>query len=114
MAKTLKAHMMYKKCKGVMAKTMEQHLKLKKKGYDHKLDKNCKTKDSATAMKSGPGGKGAKGALDSARMRGDIKEKPQSSDSGLTDKQKTLPKFLQEKIQKAKAKREAKKEAKNK
>ena len=47
-------------------------------------------------------------------MRGDIKEKPQSSDSGLTDKQKTLPKFLQEKIQKAKAKREAKKEAKNK
>ena len=33
MAKKFKAHMMYKKCKGVMAKTMEQHLKLKKKGY---------------------------------------------------------------------------------
>ena len=101
--KKFKSHMMYKKCKGVMVKTMEQHLKLKKKGYDEKLDKACKTKGSATAMKEGkPGGKGA---LDSSRMRGDIPEKPKQSGGGLTKKQKTLPPFLQEKILKAKEKR---------
>ena len=36
-----KAHMMYKDCKEVMAKTMKKHLSLKKKGYDHKKSKNC-------------------------------------------------------------------------
>ena len=105
--KKFKSHMMYKKCKGVMVKTMEQHLKLKKKGYDEKLDKACKTKGAANAMKGGPGGKGA---LDSSRMRGDIPEKPKPSGGGLTDKQKTLPPFLQEKILKAKQKRASKKE----
>ena len=74
------------------------------------MKKSGRTKGSATAMKSGPGGKGAKGALDSARMRGDMPEKPKSSDSGLTDKQKTLPPFLKEKIQQAKQKRAGKKE----
>ncbi len=32
MAKKFKPHMMYKKCKGVMAETFKDHLKLKKKG----------------------------------------------------------------------------------
>ena len=41
MAKKFKPHMMYKKCKEVMAETFKDHLKLKKKGYDHKKDKSC-------------------------------------------------------------------------
>ncbi len=36
-----KPHMMYKDCKEVKAETMEQHLKLKKKGYNHKKSKKC-------------------------------------------------------------------------
>tara|TARA_R100000149_G_scaffold56424_1_gene25447 strand:- start:49 stop:405 length:357 start_codon:yes stop_codon:yes gene_type:complete len=48
--KKFKSHMMYKKCKGVMVKTMEQHLKLKKKGYNEKLDKACKTKGSPSKL----------------------------------------------------------------
>mgnify|MGYP003653973263 FL=1 len=36
-----KPHMMYKDCKEVKADTMEQHLKLKKKGYNHKKSKKC-------------------------------------------------------------------------
>jgi len=42
MDKEFKVHMMYKDCKGVEAKTMKEHLKLKKKGYDHKKDPSCK------------------------------------------------------------------------
>ena len=108
--KKFKSHMMYKKCKGVMVKTMEQHLKLKKKGYDEKLDKACKTKCSATAMKGGPGSKKPFGPHSKHNMKGDIPEKPKSDDGGLTKKQKTLPPFLQEKILKAKEKRAGKKE----
>jgi len=37
-----KVHMMYKDCKEVEAKTMKEHLKLKKKGYNHKKSKECK------------------------------------------------------------------------
>lgn len=36
MAKKFKAHMMYKGKKSVMAKTMADHLRLKKQGYGHK------------------------------------------------------------------------------
>tara|TARA_B110000977_G_C10890443_1_gene421222 strand:+ start:531 stop:815 length:285 start_codon:yes stop_codon:yes gene_type:complete len=36
-----KPHMMYKDCKEIKAETMEQHLKLKKKGYNHKKSKKC-------------------------------------------------------------------------
>ena len=36
MEKKYKVHMMYKDCEGIEAKTMEQHLKLKKEGYTHK------------------------------------------------------------------------------
>lgn len=35
MAKAMKTHMMYKDGKAVKVTTMEQHLKLKKKGYGH-------------------------------------------------------------------------------
>ena len=45
MAKKFKPHMMYKKCKGIMAETFKDHLKLKKKGFDHKQDKSCDKKD---------------------------------------------------------------------
>ena len=38
--KKFKPHMMYKGCKGKMAFKMEDHNKLKEKGYGHK--KNCK------------------------------------------------------------------------
>ena len=44
MDKEFKVHMMYKDCKGVKVKTMKEHLKLKKKGYDHKKDPSCKKK----------------------------------------------------------------------
>jgi|TARA_R110000803_G_scaffold37040_8_gene79816 hypothetical protein len=40
--KKYKKHMMYKGCKEIMANTMEDHLKLKKKGYNHKKSKDCK------------------------------------------------------------------------
>ena len=43
MAKKFKPHMMYKKCKEVMAETFKDHLKLKKKGYGHEKDKSCET-----------------------------------------------------------------------
>ena len=46
--KKFKVHMMYKDCKEVKAKTMEEHLKLKKKGYNHKKSKDCETKDGAS------------------------------------------------------------------
>ena len=86
------------------------------------MKKSGRTKGSATAMKGGPGGKGP---FAKHNMKGDRPAKPTEGDSGLTDKQKTLPPFLQDKIQKAKekragkkeqrqAKKEAKKEAKNK
>jgi hypothetical protein len=39
MAKKFKAHMMYKGKKSVMAKTMADHLRLKKQGYGHKAPK---------------------------------------------------------------------------
>lgn len=40
MAQKFKAHMMYSKAgKGIMAKTIEKHLELKKKGYTHKKPK---------------------------------------------------------------------------
>ena len=42
MADKFKVHMMYKDCKEVKAKTMAQHLSLKKKGYTHKKSKDCK------------------------------------------------------------------------
>ena len=42
--KEFKPHMMYKDCKEVMADTMKDHLKLKKKGYDHKKSKDCDKK----------------------------------------------------------------------
>ena len=45
MEKKYKVHMMYKDCEGIEAKTMEQHLKLKKKGYTHKKSKACKNGD---------------------------------------------------------------------
>tara|TARA_X000001382_G_scaffold111690_2_gene88644 strand:- start:1575 stop:1745 length:171 start_codon:yes stop_codon:yes gene_type:complete len=35
-----KKHMMYKNGKGVMANTYEEHLALKKKGYDHTKPKS--------------------------------------------------------------------------
>ena len=73
------------------------------------MKKSGRTKGSANAMKGGPGGKG-KGPFDKHNMKGDIPEKPTSgggegSKSDLTKKQKTLPKFLQEKIMKAKNKK---------
>ena len=40
MAKKFKKHMMYKDCKEVMANTMKDHLKLKRKGYNH-TPKDC-------------------------------------------------------------------------
>ena len=43
MKKKFEPHMMYKDCKGVMAKTLKDHLKLKKKGYGHKKSKKCKS-----------------------------------------------------------------------
>jgi hypothetical protein len=46
--KKFKVHMMYKDCKEVKAGTMEEHLKLKKKGYSHKKSKDCETKDGAS------------------------------------------------------------------
>jgi hypothetical protein len=42
MADKFKVHMMYKDCKEVKAKTMAEHLSLKKKGYNHKKSKDCK------------------------------------------------------------------------
>ena len=39
MAKKFKAHMMYKGKKSVMAKTMADHLRLKKQGYGHTAPK---------------------------------------------------------------------------
>jgi hypothetical protein len=39
MAKKFKAHMMYKGKKSVMAKTMADHLRLKKQGYGHEAPK---------------------------------------------------------------------------
>ena len=42
--KKFKVHMMYKDCKEVEAKTMKDHLKLKKKGYTHKKSKDCNIK----------------------------------------------------------------------
>jgi len=42
--KKFKPHMMYKDCKEVMANTMKDHLKLKKKGYNHKTSKDCNKK----------------------------------------------------------------------
>jgi len=71
------------------------------------MKKSGRTKGSVTAMKGGPG---SKGPFDKHNMKGDIPEKPKSGDSGLTAKQKTLPPFLKEKIQKAKEKRAGKKE----
>ena len=70
------------------------------------MKKSGRTKGSATAMADG------KGPHSKHNMKGDIPEKPKSSDSGLTDKQKTLPTFLKEKIQNAKAKRAVRKENK--
>jgi|TARA_R110000796_G_scaffold90756_1_gene194719 hypothetical protein len=40
--KEFKPHMMYKNCKEVKAETMKDHLKLKKKGYNHKKSEKCK------------------------------------------------------------------------
>jgi len=37
-------HIMYKDCKEVKAKTMKDHLKLKKKGFTHKKSKDCDVK----------------------------------------------------------------------
>jgi len=71
------------------------------------MKKSGRTKGSANAMKGGPGGKGP---FDKHNMKGDRPAKPTEADSGLTDKQKTLPPFLKEKIQKAKEKRAGKKE----
>jgi len=51
--KKFKVHMMYKNCKEVKAKTMEEHLKLKKKGYNHKKSKDCETKDGASVPLKG-------------------------------------------------------------
>ena len=42
MDKEFKVHMMYKDCKVKMAFKIEDHDKLKSKGYDHKKDKSCK------------------------------------------------------------------------
>lgn len=42
MAKKFKAHMMYKGKKSVMAKTMADHLRLKKQGYNHTAPKYAK------------------------------------------------------------------------
>ena len=39
MAKKFKAHMMYKGKESVMAKTMADHLRLKKQGYGHTAPK---------------------------------------------------------------------------
>ena len=47
MEKKFKKHMMYKDCKEVMANTMKDHLRLKKKGYDHTKSKDCKSKSPA-------------------------------------------------------------------
>ena len=45
MDKKFKVHMMYKDCEGIEAKTIEEHLSLKKKGYTHKKSKACKNGD---------------------------------------------------------------------
>ena len=42
MNKKFKPHMIYKVCKGKMAFKLEDHNKLKEKGYGHKKDKSCK------------------------------------------------------------------------
>ena len=42
MDKEFKVLMMYKDCQEVAAKTMKEHLSLKKKGYSHKKSKDCK------------------------------------------------------------------------
>ena len=47
MEKKFKKHMMYKDCKEIMANTMNDHLKLKKKGYTHTKSKDCKSKSPA-------------------------------------------------------------------
>ena len=57
MEKKFKKHMMYKDCKEVMANTLKDHLKLKKKGYDHTKSKDCKTK-SPVQMRKTTKGKG--------------------------------------------------------
>ena len=58
--KKFKVHMMYKDCKAVEAKTMEEHNKLKKKGYSHKKSKACKTKKDGGASFKDPDIKAAK------------------------------------------------------
>ena len=55
MEKKFKKHMMYKDCKEVMANTLKDHLKLKKKGYDHTKSKDCKTKSPAQMRKTTKG-----------------------------------------------------------
>jgi len=42
MAKKFKPHPMYKDCKVKMVFKIEDHNKLKAKGYDHKKDPSCK------------------------------------------------------------------------
>lgn len=42
--KTFKPHMMYKGKKSVMAKTMADHLRLKKQGYNHEKPSGVKVK----------------------------------------------------------------------
>ena len=44
MAKKFKPHPMYKNCKVKMAFTLEDHNKLKDKGFNHEQDKACKKK----------------------------------------------------------------------
>ena len=72
--KKFKVHMMYKDCKEVKAKTMEEHLKLKKKGYNHKKSKDCETKDGDSFNPK------LKKAVTDGKIKGKFAEKVMASD----------------------------------